>query len=285
MMIDRREKNVEIFEDSLREIKNNLKLRQAVVDSIRGQKVYLDTDDIILPQNRNLICKTVISQKRSFEAALEYAKAGKKVCVLNFASATNPGGGVTRGSTAQEECLCRCSTLYPCLNSEDMWQLFYKPHRKTENPLYNDDCIYTPGVTVFKTDSSFPEKMEEKDWYQVDVLTCAAPNLRKKPSNRMNPHAGKTDVKIQNRDLYELLVKRIEHIFKCAVANEAEVLVLGAFGCGAFCNPPVIVARAFRNVQETYAGYFETIEYAVFCRKNETENYDVFCREFPRNRF
>ena len=48
-------------------------------------------------------------------------------------------------------------------------------HRKAENPLYNDDCIYTPDVTVFKTDTSVPEKLAEKDWYQVDVLTCAAP--------------------------------------------------------------------------------------------------------------
>ena len=30
-----------------------------------------------------------------------------------------------------------------------------------------------------------PERMEEKDWYQVDIITCAAPNLRKKPSNAM----------------------------------------------------------------------------------------------------
>lgn len=127
--------------------------------------------------------------------------------------------------------------------------------------------------------------MDEKDWYQVDILTCAAPNLRRKPSNSMNPHAGKTAAKIRNSDLYDLLVKRIEHIFQVAAVKGAEILVLGAFGCGAFCNPPMIVARAFRNVQEKYAGYFDSIEYAVFCKKNETENYDAFCREFPKTKF
>ena len=44
-----------------------------------------------------------------------------------------------------------------------MWNKFYKPHRKAGDPLYNDDCLYTPGVVVFKSDISFPERMEEKE--------------------------------------------------------------------------------------------------------------------------
>ncbi len=63
--------------------------------------------------------KIVISHKRTYEAASSYK--GKKVAVLNFASASNPGGGVVKGSSAQEECLCRCSSLYFALNEKKMW--------------------------------------------------------------------------------------------------------------------------------------------------------------------
>lgn len=120
-----------------------------------------------------------------------------------------------------------------------------------DNPLYNDDCLYTPGVVDFKSDTSSPERMEEKYWYQVDVLTCAAPNLRKRPSNSMNPHAGKTAANIRNSSLYELHMKRLECLFKAAAANKAEVLVLGAF-----CNPPAVVGKSFCNCTEEVCRIF-----------------------------
>ena len=279
-MYDRRAKNVAVFEDSMGLMNGNEMLRQAIRTSIEKQKLYLEGENVSVPEDRSLVCKTVVSKKRSFEATAEYARDGKKVCVLNFASSTNPGGGVTRGSSAQEECLCRCSTLYPCLNIEKMWDAFYGPHRAAGNPLYNDDCLYTPGVVVFKSDVSFPERMEEADWYQVDVITCAAPNLRSVPSNFMNPCAGETPAEIENEKLYKLHQRRIERIFRIAAANGAEILILGAFGCGAFCNPPEVVAKAFKAVQEKYASYFEMIEYAVFCGRYETENYQVFRKVF-----
>ena len=243
--MDRRSNNIAIFQDSMDLIKANQKLQQAVQFSIQNQKLYVPSQAIALPEPGKSPCKTIVSSKRSFEAASAYAKAGKRVCVLNFASATNPGGGVTRGSTEQD--------------TETMWHQFYQPHRKAGDPLYNDDLLYTPGVVIFKTDTSVPERMEEKDWYQVDIITCAAPNLRKKPSNAMNPSAGNAPVKISEKALYELQMQRLERVFQAAASNGAEVLILGAFGCGAFCNPPRIVARAFRSVQEKYAYYFEKI--------------------------
>ena len=42
-------------------------------------------------------------------------KDGASVWLLNLASASRPGGGVRSGCNAQEEHLCRCSTLLPHL--------------------------------------------------------------------------------------------------------------------------------------------------------------------------
>ena len=164
-MTDRRTKNAEIFRDTEQRYTPDQALVQAVLQSIESQVFISENSTVDVPApSKTEKAKVIVSGKRSLKAAESYAKQGKKVCVLNFASSTNPGGGVVNGSSAQEECICRCTTLYPCLNSDQMWNVFYRPHRKTANPLYNNDCIYTPNVCVFKSDTNFPEPLSKKDW-------------------------------------------------------------------------------------------------------------------------
>lgn len=277
--MNKRDRNIQIFEESRWLWESNDRLQKRMVKSFRDHKLVKESDNLAftLPREGKL-ATVIVSRKRTLEAAEPYVREGKKTCVLNFASATNPGGGVTRGSSAQEECICRCSTLYPCLNIGDLWHRFYKAHRYAGNSLYNDDCIYTPDVCVFREDTDFPELLPEEKWWDVNVITCAAPNLRKNPSNAMNPNAGTKVAKINNKELEDLLTSRIRRIFTLAAMEGNAVLILGAFGCGAFQNPPEVVARVFRKVMEEYQFAFETIEYAVYCTPRDIQNYEVFRR-------
>ena len=182
-----RQDNVEIFEDTQRLYRSNERLISAIKNSSAAQECFTGMGRYWYgPEHRvyQKPAQTVISPKRTLEAAAPYVYAGKKVCVLNFASATNPGGGVIKGSSAQEEAICRCSTLYPNLKEQRMWNQFYAPHRRAHEPLHNDDCIYTPGVVVFKSDVDYPQLLTEEKWYSVNVLTCAAPNLRSVPATK-----------------------------------------------------------------------------------------------------
>lgn len=275
-MFDRRAKNAEIFRDTEHLYKNDETLKAAVKKSVNNQMLILAGDKVEYDVTGGHAGKVVVSGKRTLEASEPYTKQGKRVCVLNFASATNPGGGVVHGSSAQEEAICRCSTLYSCLNTRKMWNEFYMPHRNADNPLYNDDCIFTPGVKVFKSDINFPELLPEAEWWDVDVITSAAPNLRNIPSNRMNPNAGSRKADITYEGLKALHTARIQRIFEVAMANGADVLILGAFGCGAFCNPPELVAEVFAKFTEKYRDNFDVIEYAVFHTERETANYKAF---------
>ena len=271
-----REDNVSIFQDTERMCKENTRLKAAIRNSIKNQKLILENDTIpeIDKKKYEESAQVIVSKKRSYEAAFAYKD--QRVCVHNFASASNPGGGVTRGSNAQEECLCRCSDLYFCLNTSEMWNGFYKPHRNAKNPIHNDDIIYTPDVVVFKTDTAYPKLMNESDWYNVNVITCAAPNLRERPSNMFNTGDGNDAIKISDEDLKLIHEKRLRRILDVAAIEGNEVVILGAFGCGAFSNNPTVVARAARNMIEEYKYTFKTIEFAVYCSPRDERNYNIF---------
>lgn len=187
----------------------------------------------------------------TFATAKGFCKFGR-VAVLNFANPENPGGGVQNGAMAQEECLCRSSNLYPCLCDKSVFADFYLYHRNLRSFFYSDRLIYTKGVTVFKDDCEVPQLMPENEWFQVDVITCSAPYIaRRKYTNKAA--------------LKELLKSRIKNIFEAALDNGAKVLILGAFGCGAFKNPPEIVAKAFHEVIEenAYQAKFKKIVFAI----------------------
>lgn len=279
-----REENVNVFLDTEKLVKERKNLAEAVKYSTKNQILipeYMQVSDMMpaYENNKNSLARNadiIVSKKRSYEAASAYKD--KKVCVHNFASATNPGGGVTKGSSAQEECLCRCSTLFFNLNTSDMWGGFYSPHRAAKNPIHNDDCIYTPDVVVFKTDTAVPKLMPESEWYKVNVVTCAAPNLRLMPSNGMNSGDGICCASVSDEELYELHVKRLKRIMDVAVAGGNEVIILGAFGCGAFENNPEVVAKASKEVATNYKNCFDVIEFAVYCSPRDEMNYNIFDR-------
>jgi uncharacterized protein (TIGR02452 family) len=285
--MDKKESNIQIFNDTEQLCKSNKTLIAAISKSNRDQYILYETAPLQVPDKPlyTTPAKILVSQKRSLEAAAAYTQ--HKVCVHNFASATNPGGGVTRGSSAQEEAICRCSTLYFNISESKIINNFHNKHRRDLkegklNALYNDDCIFTPDAFVFKLDTASPELLPEKDWYQVDVITCAAPNLREHPSNPMNPDAGNKSIKLKDREFLDLHLKRMSRICDIAVKEQEEVLILGAFGCGAFRNDPRIVAEAMTRIVEKYKYHFKAIEFAVYCPPWDTKNYEIFSQRLGR---
>lgn len=87
-----------------------------------------------------------------------------------------------------------------------------------------------------------------------------------------------TAVKVSDSELLALHKKRARKILTVAAANGVDSLVLGAFGCGAFQNPPEVVARAYQEILPEYQGYFYEVRFAVYCTPAAPSNYDVFKR-------
>ena len=272
---------IEVFQDTQQFYTENKKLADALEKSKDATKFYDKNDYPEISVSNDRAGEIIVTKNRTFEAAIKLHNTfhNKKICVLNFASATNPGGGVKHGARAQEESLCRCSTLYPTLDRRFLWEKYYDVNRAAHDCLHTDACIYSPEIIICKTDESYPQRMKEEDWVTVDVITCAAPNLRYEPSNLYNPGDGET-VSLNSDVLYQLHIKRAEHILTAAIDNKVDILVLGAFGCGAFRNDPYVVAKAYKDVLKTFRGYFDRIEFAVFTAETEYSNYIAFLEEF-----
>ncbi|MBQ7504697.1 MAG: TIGR02452 family protein [Ruminococcus sp.] len=283
MAFNRKEQLIAVFEDTLYQIQNNSSLKNGTEKSIKKTKCYAPDEYPSLEKKQSAKSEVTVTRHSTFEAArkLHERYPDKRIAVLNFASATNPGGGVKKGSSAQEEALCRCSTLYPTLNQRAMWDQFYSVNRAERNVLHTDACIYSPDVTVFKGEEPIPKTMSVREWFIVDIISCAAPNLRKEVSNAYNTESGNA-VTIKPGELNQLHYKRAKHILSVAAANKADILVLGAFGCGAFANDPRIVADASFRALEEYIQYFDMVEFAIYCRNHELENFNAFFDTYER---
>jgi uncharacterized protein (TIGR02452 family) len=174
---------------------------------------------------------------------------GGPVVLLNFASARNPGGGFLRGARAQEEELCRCSGLYRALLTQDT---YYRVNRRERSLLYTDHLIYSPDVPFFRVGAHSP--LLEKP-FLASVITTPAPNagalLRRDPS--ASPGI---------RPTFE---RRWANVLAVARDNGHRVVLLGAWGCGAFGNDPVVAAETVRAaiLSPRVAGAFDRVVFAI----------------------
>jgi uncharacterized protein (TIGR02452 family) len=243
-----KQERIAIFQDTQERMISNIQLKDLTDDAVKNTVLYYEGYSTAnKPEYKE--CPVSVTSEKSFDAAETLAKKHRIVAVLNFASATNPGGGVATGASAQEEYLCRLSNLYPCLAKEELYNDFYRYHRTRGNSLYSDRVIYSKRVIVFKK-GAHEQYMD--DWFRVDVITSPAPNLR---------DGGNIDY----TELKKLHQQRITNILETACDNGAEALVLGAYGCGAFKNPPKIVAGAFKTVllENGYKTHFKEILFAI----------------------
>ena len=189
------------------------------------------------------------------------------VVVLNFASARNPGGGFLGGARAQEEDVCRCSALYPCLLEQPT---YYDVNRAHPNAIYTDHLIYTPDVPFFK-DQGRGELLEAP--FLVSVLTAPAPNTG--AVLKRDPDAGAA-----LRDAFE---RRTRYVLAAMAEKNHRVIVLGAWGCGAFRGDPVLVADVFaRLLAEDFAGVFERVVFPVFDPRKGEPNRVAFAARLTR---
>lgn len=256
--------SIEVFRDTMDWIEQDSTLSEYVSAAKQNTTVFYENVYPEYDKSQTYDMTVSVIQDRSCKAAMRLRKSypDARIAVMNFANAFHPGGGVKQGSSAQEESLCRITTLYPLISQNTIRESFYQHHMEMNTPRASDSLIYNEGVIICKSDKEYPERLSEDEWVKVDVMTVAAPDLRNEIM---------CDV-----ELFGYHVKRAIHMLTCAAAKKAEILVLGAFGCGAFRNKPEVVAKAYLAALQEFPKVFREIEFAVYCPPGSCDNYTVF---------
>lgn len=246
---------------------NNIEVRDQIRKSVNGTfTVSPDEFDALSFETINEQTEIVFKNGTTIEALLD-EESGFRTCLLNFASAKNPGGGFLGGASAQEESLARSSSLYASLIKDET---MYSYNRGRSTYLYSDYMIYSPEVQFWMNDEgeSLPKPSV------ADVLTAPAPNKGAMLQNN-RPE--------QILELEKVFRIRMDKMFRLAASQKAECLVLGAWGCGVFRNEPEFVAACFEELlATTYKNVFRKVVFAVYDRSKTKSSYTAFKNAFEK---
>jgi len=216
-------------------------------------------------------------------ATRDLVEQGYIPAVLNMASLYHPGGGVLQGSGAQEEELCRRSTLaislyqfsLPGGRYGDLADMVRVKRRDERYPMDNTyGGIYSPDITFFRGTQEEGYALLD-DTFQAAVISVASLNY--------NPKHGHNT--LDNGNIPEadkpILKEKIRTILRIGALKGHDSLVLGALGCGAFCTPPAQMARLFHQVidEPEFQGRFRKIVFAIIDSAS-SNNYKPFLKEF-----
>ena len=173
----------------------------------------------------------------SYRFTVESGQARARTGVLNFASATQPGGGFKNGAEAQEESLARVSSLYVSLDSKD-GKRFYEVHRNHHSHYYTHSMVWSPGVVVIHNDHG-----ESVQGYEIDVVSSAAVNAGKILEDKLAWQTAGAEIEIEGA-----MKERMGRVLYLFEIQDVRNIVLGTFGTGVFKNKISEVARIWAEL-------------------------------------
>ena len=221
--------------------------------------VILDTPTVFEVLNSDCLDAELVAKTNGFSP-----------CVLNMTSRARFGGGWQEGAGAQEESLFRRSNFFAALLPDQQKEYY---------PLDDLTCFYTPDVTVFRASEAqgyaFLDKPRQVAFMGVSAI--------KDPVLDGEELSAAALVRTRNK---------IRALCTMAILHGHDCLILGAFGCGAYRNPPRSVAHAFRQVMQDEAMFknrFKSVIFAILddhnahLGHNPEGNFKPFLEEFVRN--
>lgn len=245
-------------------------------DTLYRKSECFDTETAVSIPPNDLTTQIIVVKQDCLEAAQERVAKGHKVVVVNFASHDNPGGNSDRGTNGQEEDLCYRSELAGFMQDQIVGvtsdrEQFYPLE---EHPQRKDHLIHTPDVQVFRASRAHSYAILDHP-FLVGIITSAAPVKPLLNGKEIVDYA-------KEEDRQRIRASMITQLY-AAYNKGYDTVILGAFGCGAYQNPPQAVAKLYKEVIDSF--FKKTFQHIVFAilddptaqgRHNPTGNFKPF---------
>ena len=219
-------------------------------------KLYNTNINWITEDNGRAPCIVSVVNDDTFDVAIKYNIGG----VLNLGNAYGTGGGAIYGQHAQEEDLCRRSTLLPELFEFNGQKISSMQWGQYIEYIPSPSVLYTQDVIIFKDNAKNNHALTSYI-YKCNVITACAVRYSKPQSYSDRDRA--------------IMMKTINNILYTAYITGNRTIVLGSLGCGAFNNNPEECASSFRECIHKYRFVFDRIVFAVLSTGNNN-NYTIF---------
>lgn len=246
-------------------------------DTVANSKIY-DYTKRVKAEKRDTPTQINVINEDCLIVGMNRKKEGLNPIILNMASATNPCGGATWGSIAQEEVISYRTNLF-----ESLFQ-FHPIHKEynlkgNENgsyPIKKFGGVYSPHVVLFREGEKSGYKLMDEP---IELAFVSVAALKRPPlldENTLPPH------------LIGDVLKKMRTIFRIALENGHDSIILGAWGCGVYQNPPKHIAKLFHRVieEDEFKDRFKVIDFAILedaCsirENNKRGNLKPFQEEF-----
>jgi uncharacterized protein (TIGR02452 family) len=174
--------------------------------------------------------------------------------ILIFVFHIFTGGGYLSGAGAQEENLFRRTNYVQHLADPDKE---FDPKRKWKYRLPEFCCAYSTNVQIFRALESQGYAYLPTPIPMSFIAIPAYPN----PPCTKGPNGEKQLIP----NFIQKVKRKIRIIFSVGLYQGYDSLVLSAWGCGAFRNPPRHMARLFREVllEPAFANRYKHISFAI----------------------
>lgn len=205
----------------------------------RQQRRYDPSQAIDVVDGRYSHTELYVYNQTALTIARERVRQGYRVAMLHFVIPPARLQHVVRPT--QTESVLRSSSLAYCL-SDVTWPV--------TAPLYDDTVIVTPQVPVFRDHSG---DLLAEPW-QVSMVHAMA----------VDAHEVRLRMPEREAEIPQVMVQRAQRVLVAAATTRANVLVLGAWGCGSAGHDPSVMAAIWQvAITQAKVRMFGIIDFAV----------------------